>query len=284
MKNKYHIIIYILLVIVAAVAFYFYWETRTLKEDFETYKIEQANDSSALLQQELQTIDSLLFAGQYTLAQQKYRERLQSNPNLLSDRLESRLRFLGQFTNYKKRALAARSDSSKEQTGEDFGKLIKPAAADTRKLDSMAFVIKKDRLKIKNLQKQITQKSAGEYLTFESGKGSKVHYVGAVKNGKANGRGLALLETGSRYEGQWKNNLRHGEGAFYWPDGEYYIGAYENDKRQGKGKYFWPNGEKYVGDWENDKRNGKGSFYNEEGQIITSGIWRNDELVESNEP
>ena len=188
---------------------------------------------------------------------------------------------MAQFKRYKREAAAARRDLGK--TKQDTTNLLALIPSeDPRKVDSVLFVLKKSRMKIQNLQRQLEQKAAGEYLTFQSSKGSKVHYVGQVKNNKAHGEGLALLETGSRYEGDWKENQRHGEGAFYWPDGEYYIGEYKNDKREGRGTYYWPNGEKYVGEWADDKRNGKGSFYNEEGEIITSGIWQNDELVQEN--
>jgi len=279
--NKTKVALYILLGISTAVALYFFWQTQSIQKDFEAYREVNAQDSADILIEELKTIDSLLFEGNYEEAASLYEQKLNHVPDTLKNGLTNRLAFLDQFKKYKRQATAARNDVGK--TKQDSINLpVEMPLEDTRKIDSILFVLKKSRLKIQNLQRQLEQKSAGEYLTFESSKGSKVHYVGQVKNNKAHGKGIALLETGSRYEGNWKENQRHGEGAFYWPDGEYYIGEYKNDKREGTGKYFWPNGEKYVGQWVDDKRNGKGTFYNEEGEIITSGIWQNDELVQEN--
>ena len=279
--NKTKVALYTLLGIITAVALYFFWQTQSIKKDFETYREVNAQDSTDIFIEELKSIDSLLFEGNYDEAASLYEQKLNNVPDTLKNWLTNRLDFLDQFKKYKRQATAARNDAGK--TEQDPANLpVEMPLEGARKMDSILFVLKKSRLKIQNLQRQLEQKAAGEYLTFRSSKGSKVHYVGQVKNNKAHGEGLALLETGSRYEGDWKENQRHGEGAFYWPDGEYYIGEYRNDKREGMGKYYWPNGEKYVGEWADDKRNGKGTFYNEEGEIVTSGIWQNDELVQEN--
>ncbi|MBO0323196.1 hypothetical protein J0X14_12885 [Muricauda sp. CAU 1633] len=152
-----------------------------------------------------------------------------------------------------------------------------------RKYDSLNFSLEKTKVQLARVKKQLMQKSFGEYLTFKSKKGSQMHYIGQVKDGKAHGFGVALLDTGSRYEGQWKNNQRHGEGTFYWPDGEYYVGNYTNDKRSGHGSYYWPNGEKYTGEWKDDKRSGSGKFYDADGGVVAGGEWSDDKLVELNE-
>ena len=151
------------------------------------------------------------------------------------------------------------------------------------KLDSLSFVLSKTKVQLAKLKRQLYQKSFGEYLTFTNSKGSQVHYVGKVKDGKANGYGVAILNTGSRYVGEWKNNQRHGQGAFYWKDGQYYEGNYSFGKRNGQGTYYWPNGEKYVGQWKDDQRSGKGAFYSKDGELMTSGVWENDKMVTSND-
>ena len=130
-----------------------------------------------------------------------------------------------------------------------------------------------------NPVKSANYNKASDYLTFNTTKGTSLHYIGSIKQNKANGYGVAILESGSRYEGQWKNNKREGKGKFFWNDGEYYEGAYNDDKREGLGTYTWKNGEKYVGEWKNDKRNGRGKFYNKKGKLKTTGVWENDELV-----
>ena len=147
--------------------------------------------------------------------------------------------------------------------------------------DSLSFALEKTKVQLNCLKKQLKNKSFGEYLTFTNSKGSQMHYVGQVKNGKANGYGVALLSTGSRYEGQWKDNMRHGQGTYYWSDGQHYIGQYQNDKRNGEGTYYWPNGEKYAGHWEDDERDGKGTFYAQDGEIVAQGTWEDDKLEET---
>ena len=154
------------------------------------------------------------------------------------------------------------------------------SARELNSYDSLNFIIEKKQVQLNALRAQLERKSFGEYLRFKSKKNNQMHYVGQVKNKKANGIGIALLDTGSRYEGEWKDNERHGQGTFYWADGERYEGSYSNDKRSGLGTYYWPNGEKYVGQWAEDKRNGAGTFYGSDGEVVTKGIWKNDKLKE----
>lgn len=149
-----------------------------------------------------------------------------------------------------------------------------------QKEDSLQFALEKTKLQLARTRKQLRQKSFGEYLTFSTAKGNQLHYVGGVKHGMANGFGIAILNSGSRYKGEWRDNLRHGHGTFYWADGQYYEGEYSNDKRNGEGTYYWPNGEKYVGNWKNDERCGSGVFYDKDGNTIADGIWKGDKLVE----
>jgi len=149
-----------------------------------------------------------------------------------------------------------------------------------REGDSLSFALEKAKVQLNSLRKQLKQKLFGEYLTFKSKKGNRLHYVGQVKNGRAHGTGIAILDSGSRYEGEWEDNSRSGEGNFYWADGEHYEGSYKNDVRHGLGTYYWPNKEKYVGQWKNDKRNGKGTFYGSDGKVVAKGIWKEDKLVE----
>ena len=145
--------------------------------------------------------------------------------------------------------------------------------------DSLILALQAAQSKINSLQNRSRPSSSNGYLKFKTSKGTQLHYVGRVKDQKANGFGIALLETGSRYEGNWKDNMRHGRGKFYWSDGQHYEGSYKNDKRHGTGTYFWENGEKYVGEWEDDQRNGQGKFYNKKGKLKANGIWEKDKLA-----
>lgn len=117
-----------------------------------------------------------------------------------------------------------------------------------------------------------------EVLNIVSAKGKKVQYLGETENGKANGYGEGIFETGSVYKGYWKDNLRHGVGVFTWSDKEYYEGSFVEGKREGYGEYHWKNGEVYKGYWKNDMRHGKGSLYKKNGKLKKEGVWVNDEL------
>ncbi|MEM9848077.1 MAG: hypothetical protein AAF847_09335 [Bacteroidota bacterium] len=152
--------------------------------------------------------------------------------------------------------------------------------ARTDQYDSLTFALLKAKMQIQNLEGQLKNNVSSNYLTFESSKGNEIYYVGAVKNEKANGNGVALLSTGSRYMGSWKNNQKDGTGVFYWKDGAYYEGEYQDDQRSGQGSYHFPSGELYVGSWKNDLRDGKGIFYDKKGKVIAKGVWKEDELVE----
>ena len=146
--------------------------------------------------------------------------------------------------------------------------------------DSLMFALQKANLQIRNLQSQLRRSSGGNYLTFDSRQGNQVYYVGDVRGGKANGRGVALLSSGSRYQGEWRDNMKHGLGEFHWPDGAWYEGEYEDDQRSGEGTYHFPGGEVFVGEWDGDLRNGEGIFYGPEGEVVAQGEWVDDELVD----
>ena len=224
----------------------------------------------------LQTIDSLLLNGDYLKALDIYYAQLEEDRQSMEV-----LKLEGELAN--EVAERTRSNEGTDNTVVADRPLRDSNVAkpeEIRLFDSLQFALTKAKAQVKNMRRQLENKSFGEYLTFESSKGSVMNYVGQVKNGKANGRGVALLNTGSRYEGEWRDNERHGQGTFYWTDGQYYVGEYRNDTRHGIGSYYWPNGEKFEGEWANDQRNGQGTFYGKEGEILAKGFWKNDELVE----
>jgi hypothetical protein len=127
-------------------------------------------------------------------------------------------------------------------------------------------------------QKQLATKDRIKVLTFNTAKGAKIHYLGEVKDEKANGGGVGVWSTGSIYRGEWKDNKRHGKGNYEWPNGHIYQGEYIDDKREGQGAYIWPSGEKYDGEWKDDKRNGFGILYDLDGNIQYQGPWENDKI------
>jgi len=246
--------------------------------------LEQLEADQSKMEQQLETYrnflttDSLLLSGQYDYALQSYQQQQSFGDERLFQNIAVKMALANKL-----KQRAAYLDSAKAKT--EVKDSLQPGASDlvqeVRGYDSLSFAHEKIKVQLSRLRNQLQQKAYGEYLTFKSKKGNTMHYVGQVKNGRANGSGIAILDTGSRYQGQWQDNQRHGKGTFYWPDGEYYIGAYKNDRRNGLGTYYWPNGEKYVGFWKDDKRNGQGEFYAKDGSLITSGTWKNDKLAET---
>jgi hypothetical protein len=137
--------------------------------------------------------------------------------------------------------------------------------------------------KVRQLNSELAQKSSDQkknqnvqVISFKNANGKLIHYLGEVSNGKANGGGVGIWQTGSIYKGDWKNNMRHGKGTYEWVDGEKYVGEYNDDKREGEGTYYWPSGERYSGEWKGDKRNGYGTLFDQDGNIRYEGGWKDD--------
>lgn len=268
--------------LVGAIAYGTYNHLRVQKLESTLAEKEMANEAALTAMTEageINSIDQMLVDGdEYSKALEAYQNKYQSEEAIQKEQLKWRMalaeKMLALKQIAKNEALAA-----KNLDKEDAEASVLANEIQLNQKDSLQFALEKSKMQLKRLRKQLQNKSEGEYLTFKTHKGSKLHYVGHVNNGKANGYGVAILSTGSRYQGYWKDNLRHGEGTFYWSDGEYYVGEYKNDKRHGLGTYYWPNGEKYVGSWENDKRYGLGTFYAKDGSVVAKGTWENDKLI-----
>jgi hypothetical protein len=118
------------------------------------------------------------------------------------------------------------------------------------------------------------------FLTFKSVSGATIYYVGEInQENKAEGYGIAIWESGHRYEGQWKDGLKHGTGIYFFKNGEKYEGEYIKNQRSGKGKYYFVNGDYYDGNWFADQRNGTGKIILSKGGEKQNGIWENDKFI-----
>ncbi len=106
-------------------------------------------------------------------------------------------------------------------------------------------------------------------------------YVGQIKNGNINGKGIMYISQTERYEGEFLNGLYHGQGAYYYPEG-YWTGEWKDGKRwKGSGLLFHVNaqgartGKFYNGNMVNGVAAGKGVLRNEDGSRFT-GEFFND--------
>jgi hypothetical protein len=88
--------------------------------------------------------------------------------------------------------------------------------------------------------------------------GGSSRYEGALKLGRASGKGVYTWANGSRYQGDWKDGNRTGQGTIVWFTGNRYEGGWENGKRSGKGTMTFTSGNTYTGEWSNDLPNGQG--------------------------
>jgi len=278
--SKTNLILYSILAVLSVSTIYSFVKNRQLHRELEENTKSETSISEILIRSKaLSQIDSMLVKGQYKSAINAYKQQYGDIVTEGNRDIKFRIELAEQLLELSDDISNEDSTSVNGQLSNHYQNSNLEAPTGIRKYDSLNFVLKKTRVQLEKMKKLLQKKSYGTYLTFKNTKKHKVHYVGQVKREKANGYGVAILDTGSRYEGEWLNNVRHGEGSFYWVDGEYYVGQYENDRRNGKGSYFWPNGEKYVGGWKNDQRDGEGIFYNKDGKIVTKGIWKNDKLI-----
>jgi hypothetical protein len=124
----------------------------------------------------------------------------------------------------------------------------------------------------------LNRKEKVKVISFRNEKGNLIHYLGEISEGKANGGGVGIWDTGGLYKGNWKDNLRHGEGVYTWKDGHKYEGNFVEGVREGQGTYYWSSGEKYVGEWKNNMRNGQGTLYDRDNNISYEGKWQDDKV------
>ena len=278
-RSKFNIVIYVAFGAATLALLYVLNQNQALKHDLEHHREADAHAVQSPGDRKRTIADSLLAYGDYSSAIQLYHQLLTDS---MSDarQIDLHLMIVKKLINERRTDKKRVADSA---TMAEMPAVVTDRSAlpdEQRKYDSLIFALQKAHRQLDRLKHQQMKKDYGEYLAFESIKGNTVHYVGQVKDDKANGRGVGLLNTGSRYVGEWVNNQKHGKGVFYWADGQYYEGDYKEDKRHGYGTYHWPNGEKFAGYWANNERNGEGVFYGEEGNVLARGIWKNDELVE----
>jgi hypothetical protein len=150
--------------------------------------------------------------------------------------------------------------------------------------DSIMGIMEKQLVNVEHELNEVKAKKNTEgFLNFKSVSGVTIFYVGGINaENKAEGYGVAIWETGHRYEGNWFNGLKHGTGVYHYKNGEHYEGNYDKNLRSGQGSYFFTNGDYYVGEWKDDQRNGQGKIITTKGQVKQEGIWEKDKFVSAN--
>ena len=105
-------------------------------------------------------------------------------------------------------------------------------------------------------------------------------YVGGFKSSKFDGSGTYTFPDGRKYVGEWKDDKQNGQGAWTWANGVKYIGEWKDGQPNGVGNEIQLNGEKYVGEFKDGLKSGRGVNYNNNGLVINSGIFVNNQRVQ----
>lgn len=270
----------------------FMWALGQNKTIAERIKTQQ--EETARIEGSLQRLDhlnradeTLILEGNYEKALEQYQNILSVGDNALVARVDARIEHIENMLEMQKSTNETKADPrdfllSKQR--ENITQLEAAVDSLTGRLKEVGTHMNSEKeelvAQLAKKEKELQKVSKVQVITFNSPRGHKIHYLGEVENGKANGGGVGIWTTGSIYRGNWKNNLRHGEGTFEWVDGEKYVGSYVNGVREGQGTYYWPNGDRYEGEWKNDRRNGFGTLYDMDSAVRYKGQWKDDKPTE----
>ena len=114
-----------------------------------------------------------------------------------------------------------------------------------------------------------------EFVSKVDGKGT---YTGHLKDGKPEGKGKVVFESGTIYEGDFQNGSIHGTGLYRKSDGWLYEGEFKEDNYNGKGKLTAPDGRVWEGEFLNGWSHGKTKLLFSNGDIL-EGKWENGNVA-----
>lgn len=135
--------------------------------------------------------------------------------------------------------------------------------------------------------------------TFKLSNTSSETWQVTMKDGKAEGFGKRVFQSGSyfegsflngqeiegeyydkvgtlKYEGQFSNGLKNGIGIGYYRNGQY-SGSFKDGKRHGSGTYIATEGWKYKGEFFNGKMTGDGIRTQSNGIEVIGSWWNGEE-------
>jgi hypothetical protein len=290
-KNKAFLTWFIVLVFIGLVGYgLFFWsaaENERFARDSSTrsQQIEKMESSLQSIGRLIEIDGRVIMMGEYEEALASYRSLSDELPDTLQAVVQLRISQIEEMLTERP------TDEGPDPKELILNKYRKDIAALEEKTDSLqsamisqSAVLNTEitalRSEIDKKEKALQKKEKVEVITFNSTTDAKIHYLGEVENGKANGGGIGIWSTGSVYRGDWKNNLRHGQGTYEWADGEVYEGTFVEGRREGQGKYYWPSGERYEGQWVNNRRNGEGTLFDIDGNVRYKGKWKDDKPAE----
>lgn len=114
------------------------------------------------------------------------------------------------------------------------------------------------------------------------GKSGYTAYIGAVKDGQAQGNGTLYSKEGNViYQGKFAGNQYQGEGTLNYPGSLLqYEGGFQKNLFQGTGILYRETGTKeYEGEFFQGKKQGKGMLYEDTGNLVYTGSFQADEVA-----
>jgi hypothetical protein len=99
-------------------------------------------------------------------------------------------------------------------------------------------------------------------------------YDGDMRDGRPDGFGKLLVQSGLSYEGQWRNGLMDGDGAIRYANGDGYDGHFAAGQMDGRGRYASADGSIFEGQFRDGQRHGDGTLTLASG-VSYRGTWEN---------
>jgi hypothetical protein len=234
----------------------------------------------------LMNSDTYFFSGDYEAAEKAYEQLTEQDQSalILLEFIQLRQQKIASFSSNKDsiindiqtlRLLLSNTSQQNDLLEAKIAAFEKQLISAKEDRDKELFALKQT---VNEQKTKLATKEKVQVISFKNDKGNLIHYLGEVRDGKANGGGVGIFDTGGIYKGEWKNNQRHGKGTYEWKDGHKYDGEFVNGEREGQGTYIWSSGEKYVGQWSAGKRNGEGILYDKDNNISYEGFWLDDKI------
>lgn len=101
-----------------------------------------------------------------------------------------------------------------------------------------------------------TAQNSQKLLLQKDGYGTEFTYIGEVKNGKPEGKGIAIYTSGDKQYGIFKNGMANGRCIFLYANNRALVGNYVNGKPQGDIVFLRTDGSIYIGGFSNDNYSG----------------------------
>ncbi len=290
-KNNSKIIIPILIVCLALLTIFYFWDMKSNRD--KLFLAEQkAAQTDSLLQAYRQTDKQLVdIIAKYdtTFSLPKARHEIPEFLDALFFRLERETLILtetGQQQQTENGLLNYANDTLRQAVQSLEGKVmltksqIKAATDQTTSLTSRLFAqkITFDSLsKAFNQQLQLAKNATPDSLRLVSPQGVNLYYYGKVKQNQPSGFGIGFYEGKGYYIGEWEANARSGYGKHFYKDGSIYEGNFKEDLREGYGTYYYHTGQVYRGNWKQNLMNGTGEISETNGKSVI-GTWKDGKL------